>query len=84
MLAKRREATAAELISALQGLQHVAGDDLRRLVEITQEFISEELERRVTMAKASADGRNLPTDTIRRDLVRHECRCTAAMRWLNG
>ena len=81
MLAKRKhEYTAAELIDGLRGL-HVSGGDLRRLVELCQELISEDLERRVNALKQSKDGESLPREALARDLVRYECRCAAALRW---
>jgi hypothetical protein len=81
MLAKRKtEWTAAELIDSLRGA-HVAGADLKALVELTREFIDEDLERRVAVLKASRDGAPLPAETLRRELVRQRCRCEAALTW---
>ena len=84
MLAQKKKQTAGELISALEGLPPLAAADLRHLVELTRVLISEELDRRVDAAKKSRDGSGLPAEAIARDLVRRDCRCEAALRWLDG
>jgi hypothetical protein len=82
MLAKRKnEWSASQLIDALRDL-HVSGADLRNLVQLTRDFVAEDLERRVALAKDSLDGRGLPAEVLRRDIVRQDCQCTAALRWL--
>lgn len=92
MFAKRKEQklspppdfsrlTAAELIDLLRAV-HVAGSDLRALVELTQRLIADDLERRVAVQKASRDGRGLPIEVIRRDLMKHhKCPCEGALAW---
>jgi hypothetical protein len=81
-LAKRKhEYTAAELIDSLRTV-HVAGADLRELVQLTQTLITEDLERRTDILKNGRDGASLPREVLRQGLVRQgECQCNAALRW---
>ena len=78
-LAKRKnEATARELIEALAAV-HVGGEDLHALIKLTRE--GEDCERRVGILKASRDGASMPTELLRRDLVKFRCQCDAALSW---
>jgi hypothetical protein len=77
---RKHELTAAELIESLRGV-HVAGGDLRALVQLTGQFVAEDLDRRVAALKASRDGAGIPEGVIRNDLVRNQCHCAAALRW---
>jgi hypothetical protein len=81
MHAKRRdEHTAQELIAALRRL-HMSSADLKSLIEVCHEFISEDLERRANQLKQSRDGQGLPLEICRREIVRNEvCMCRAALR----
>jgi len=82
-LALKKKQTAGELIASLQELQaDIGGSDLKRLIQVTEEAIDWELHRRVKAAKRSRDGSGLPEQTIARDLVRSDCRCACALRWL--
>lgn len=83
---RKQELTAAEHVDCLRSL-HVSGTDLKALVTLTQELIAEELERKVTAAKASRDGASLPVELLRRQIVglpteaAYNCECRAALRW---
>jgi hypothetical protein len=77
---RKHELSASELIDLLRAV-HVSGADLRSLVELTGQFVAEDLERRVAIAKASPDGRNLPEQVLANQLVKFDCHCKAALRW---
>jgi hypothetical protein len=81
MHARRKdEYTAAQLIDALRHL-HMTPEDLKSLVQLTQDFIGEELERRVNVMKQSRDGAGLPIEILRREITRLDpCMCKAALR----
>ena len=82
MHAKRKdEFTAAELIDRHRSL-HVAGPDLKALIELTNAFIDDEFERRVGVLKQSQDGKDLPIQFLREQLHRGQCKCVSAMQWL--
>jgi hypothetical protein len=69
MHAKRRdEHTAQELIAALRRL-HVSSADLKDLIQLVQDFIEEDLNRRLDVIKASSSGRDLPREVLKRDLT---------------
>ena len=77
-LPKRKdEWTAGQLIEQLSRL-HVAGPDLKALVQLTQDFVNEELQRRVANAKQSRDGKDLPVQIIRQQFISGRCHCDAA------
>ena len=78
---KPQPETAAELIARLRGT-HVAGADLKSLIEITHRFVAEDLERQVAILKASRDGSSLPTSVLEGQLVKNRCTCFAALSWL--
>jgi hypothetical protein len=82
MHAKRRdEHTAQELIAALRRL-HLTPADLKALIELCHEFISEDLNGRVNALKQSRDGRDLPIEILRREIWKHDpCMCQAALRF---
>jgi hypothetical protein len=77
---RKHEYTAAELIDHLRSL-HVAGPDLKALIELTNAFIDDEFERRVAILKQSADGKSLPIQFLQAQLHQGQCRCVSAMRW---
>ncbi|MGB8629193.1 MAG: hypothetical protein WCD69_07360, partial [Xanthobacteraceae bacterium] len=82
MHAKRRdEHTAQELIHALRRL-HMTPADLKALIELTHDFISEDLERRLDALKASRDGAGLPREVLRSEITRnHVCMCRSALHY---
>jgi hypothetical protein len=83
LVKRRHELTAAELIDGLRAL-HLTPADLTALIGLTQEFIAEDLERRVQVVKQSADGSGQPIESLRLMLVRGECPCRATMRLCEG
>jgi hypothetical protein len=80
---RKHELTAQEALDHLETL-HLAPADLRRLIELTQAFISDDLQRMVKEQKASAAGRDLPEQMLTFDLRKHGCPCLCAMRWLGN
>jgi len=78
---RKNELNAAELIAQLRTL-HVAGADLKALIEMTHEFITEDVERRVRELKSGSCGA-LPAEVLRRDLVKFQCKCVAGLRLLS-
>ena len=81
MHARRKdEYTAQRLIDALRRL-HMTPEDLKSLIQLTHDFIGEDLERRVNELKQSRDGRDLPIDMLRQEITRRDpCMCRAALR----
>ena len=76
--AKRKEEfTAQEHIAALRHL-HMMPADLKSLIELMQELITEDLDRRAAEVKLSCPG--LPLEVIRNDLKKRECACAFALR----
>jgi hypothetical protein len=78
MHAKRRdEHTAQDLIAALRRL-HLSPVDLRDLIQLVQEFVEEDLNRRAADVKKGCQG--LPLEVIKNDLKKHQCACTYGLR----
>jgi hypothetical protein len=79
-LAKRREElSASELIACLRRI-HMSSADLKALIELTHDFIGEDLERRLHELKASRDGASLPIDVLRSEITRNSsCMCRSAL-----
>jgi hypothetical protein len=76
--AKRKEEfTVQEHIEALRRL-HMSPVDLRDLIQLVQDFVAEDLERRIAVFKASR--RDLPIETIRRELTKTGCACSYGLR----
>jgi hypothetical protein len=55
--------------------------ELRLLVEITQDKISADLDRRVAVKKASRDYASIPIQEAKWELMRHGCPCKCAAAW---
>jgi hypothetical protein len=76
--AKRKEEwTAHEHIQALRRL-HCSPADLKSLVELMQELIAEDLDRRAAEVKLGCPG--VPLEVIKIDLKKHQCACAYALR----
>jgi hypothetical protein len=78
MHAKRRdEHTAQDLIGALRRL-HLSPVDLRDIIQLVQEFVEEDLNRRAADVKKGCQG--LPLEVIKNDLKKHQCACAYGLR----
>jgi hypothetical protein len=78
MQARRKdEWTAQEHIQALRHL-HTTPADLKSLVELMQELIAEDLDRRAEEVKLGCPG--VPLGSIKNDLKRNQCACAYALR----
>jgi len=54
--------------------------DLKLLIELTHDFIGEDLERRLNEMKASRDGASLPIEVLGREITRNSvCMCRSAL-----
>lgn len=73
----KNEWTARAHIEALRHL-HMTPADLKSLVELSQELISEDLDRRAAEVKLGCPG--VPVDVIKNDMKKHQCACAYALR----
>jgi hypothetical protein len=62
---------------------HRSPADLAADIARIQQDIADYIDRRVAEVKASAEGADLPIETLRHLLFQGDCACRAAMRFLN-
>ena len=79
-----RHAIPKEPIPFKEFTPHITpSSDLALRISRLQDEMAEYVEKRVAELKASADGRDLPAESLRRMLVRGECPCQACLRLSN-